>query len=85
MANGKVYTKEFKENAVRLSMVPGKKVTEVAKDLGISVHSLNHWRRQLRREIAPPEDESLEQQNRRLMRELAEAREEAAVIKKAIA
>ncbi len=33
MAQGKPYTKEFKENAVRLSMSPGKTVAEVARVL----------------------------------------------------
>lgn len=91
MAKGTSYTKEFKENAVRLSMSPGKTVAEVARDLGIDVHTLYEWRRS----ITPTghqsplsgagSNETLEQENRRLARELEMAREEAAILKKAIA
>lgn len=81
----KVYTREFRENAVRLSMTAGKSAAGVARELGISLNTLRAWRKEFRRTAPPPDNESLEQENRRLRRELAEAREEAAVIKKAIA
>src|SRR5258706_1493040 len=38
------YTKEFKQEAVELSMRPGVHVKQVAKDLGIPPHTLYHWR-----------------------------------------
>lgn len=45
MGRGKSFPKEFKENAVRLSVTSGKSVAQVAKDLGISQHTLHVWRR----------------------------------------
>jgi transposase len=81
----KEYKQEFRENAVRLSMVPGKKVSAVAHELGISINTLHDWRRQHRKTAAPPSQETLQQQNRRLRRELDALREEAAILKKAIA
>ena len=88
MAKGKPYTKEFRENAVRLSMMPGKSVAAVARELGLSLNTLHDWRRQQRERTTPPpgtDQESLEQQNRRLARENELLREEAAILKKAIA
>jgi transposase len=92
MAKGKAYTREFKENAVRLSMSPGKSVAEVARDLGISAHTLHEWRRSMKpashqstTAAGSANHETLEQENRRLARELEMAREEAAILKKAIA
>jgi len=91
MAKGKPYNKEFRDNAVRLSMMPGKTAAQVAHELGISIYTLHEWRRNARQatstavRTSADEPESLEQQNRRLARELALAREEAAILKKAIA
>lgn len=92
MAKGTSYNNEFKQNAVRLSMSPGKTVVEVARDLGIAVHTLYEWRRT----IKPPGNhspssaavsaagstETLEQENRWLVRELEMSHEEAAILKK---
>ena len=36
----KIYTKEFKEQAVKLSYVSGKSVAETALDLGLPVNSI---------------------------------------------
>lgn len=92
MAKGKPYNKEFRDNAVRLSMMPGKTAAQVARELGVCIDSLYEWRRNARQAASaamgtsgPHGAESLEQQNRRLARELALAREEAAILKKAIA
>ena len=85
MAKGKVYTREFKENAVRLSMTAGKSVSGVARELGISLNTLHAWRKEFRRTAPPPENESLEEENRRLRRDLERTREEAEILKKAIA
>jgi transposase len=85
LAKTKVYTKEFKENAVRLSMSAGKTVAGVARELGVSLNTLNVWRREFRRTAPPPANESLEEENRRLRRELERTREEAEILKKAIA
>ncbi len=41
----KIYTKEFKEQAVKLSFVSGKSIAETASDLGLPVNMLHRWRR----------------------------------------
>jgi Zn-dependent membrane protease YugP len=40
----KVYTREFKEEAVRLAQTTGKPITQVARELGISDTSIHQWR-----------------------------------------
>lgn len=44
----KVYSKEFKEQAVLLSETSGKSVIEIAHDLGISEDMLWRWKRERR-------------------------------------
>ena len=84
MARGKQFTKEFQQNAVRLTKQPGKSVAGVARDLGLSPYTLYEWRRKWDAESEPTSspEETLEQQNRRLRRELERTREEAAILKK---
>ena len=43
----KVYTREFKEEAVRLAQTSGKPITQVARELGISDTSIHQWRKEL--------------------------------------
>ena len=43
----KVYTKEFKEEAVKLVQSSGKPAAQVARDLGISDSALYLWQKQL--------------------------------------
>jgi transposase len=42
----KVYTKEFKEQAVQLAQTSGKPITQVARELGISDTSIHQWRKE---------------------------------------
>jgi transposase len=47
MSQGKTprkYTREFKVQAVEMSMQPGVHVKDVAAKLGIPLHTLYHWR-----------------------------------------
>ena len=48
MTTRKKYTKEFKEEAVRLSEKGEKTVAQQAEDLGISEAQLHAWRREVR-------------------------------------
>jgi transposase len=84
----KVYTREFKLEAVRLSMEPGRTVVGVARELGISDCTLHKWRQELRAdptEAFPgsgrlkPQEEEL----RRLRRALQRAEQERDFLKKA--
>jgi transposase-like protein len=43
----KTYTREFKEEAVRLAQTSGKPITQVARELGISDTSIHQWRKEL--------------------------------------
>jgi transposase len=87
MAKAKSYPKEFRAEAVRLTQTSGKSVAQVAKDLGISFNTLHDWRRQARlnHSLPVPDGETLEQQNKRLARELELVRQERDILKKAIA
>lgn len=87
------YDEEFKRNAVELSYKSGKTVDQVANDLGISRNNLFRWRKEkieygdrafpgsgkLRRGT------EMEEENRRLKKELADVREERDILKKAMA
>ncbi len=43
----KTYTKEFKQEAVRLVENSGKSMSQVARDLGVADSTLYHWCQQL--------------------------------------
>ena len=72
----KVYTSEFKREAVRLSEQQGVSVAQVAQELGVSDYSLYKWRKQARAggELAFPGNGKValtaeQQENVRLKRE----------------
>lgn len=87
MAKARTYSTEFKEEAVRLTVTSGKSVVDVAKDLGISLNTLQTWRQRARAERHLPiaESETPEQKIQRLEHELRLVTEERDIIKKAIA
>jgi transposase-like protein len=45
----KIYTQEFKEQAVKLGHNNGKSVAETAADLGLPANMLHRWRREAKR------------------------------------
>ena len=47
MSTRKEYSKEFKEEAVKLLRSSGKKSLEIATDLGITRNNLLRWKREL--------------------------------------
>ena len=85
------YTKEFKEEAVRLVFDEKLKQVEAARRLGIPKETIRWWIRQYEKtgtvtgsqQSVPVND--LEAENARLRRELAEARMERDILKKATA
>jgi len=83
----KTYTREYKQEAVRLTTEGGISVAQAARDLGINENTLHNWRRQFRQWGAGPtagkDDLSLAEENRRLRKELAATREERDFLKKA--
>ena len=75
---------EYKAEAVKLADRVG--VPDAAEQLGIQPASIYNWRAKLRREETSSVAENrLELENARLRRELAEQKEELALLKKASA
>jgi len=70
----KTYTKEFKEEAVRLVQQGVKSQVQIARDLGIGDSTLSHWRQQMETHgmgafPGSGHQHPLEEENRRLRRE----------------
>src|SRR5437899_659204 len=81
------YTKEFKEQAVQLFETSGKSKTQIARDLGISDSALNKWCKEFEEqgEEAFPgkgHQTAIEEENRKLKREIELLRQERDVLKK---
>jgi transposase len=81
----KKYDEDFKKNAVKLSYASPKSVKEIADDLGIHENLLYNWRRKYTADGDKTKYATLEEENRALRRELAEARKERDMLKKAAA
>jgi transposase len=86
----RIYTTEFKRNAVELSDTSGKTVAQIERDLDIPQGLLYKWRRKYRENGSQaflgkgqltPEQERI----RELERELAVVQQERDILKKAIA
>lgn len=91
MKERRVYTTEFKREAVRLSEQADVSVIQVAQELGVSDYSLYKWRKQARSggELAFPGNGKValsaeQQENQRLKRELERVTQERDVLKKAV-
>lgn len=86
----RVYTAEFKREAVRLLETSGKSGAEIAQELGISDGSLYTWRKQLAEqgEVAFPgkgHQTPAEEELRQLRSENERLKMERDILKKAIA
>ena len=84
------HSREFKLEAVKQVTEHGRPVSEVADGLGINRNLLARWRRQFEAEgeVAFPGHgrmTEVEEENRRLRKELAIARQERDILKKAAA
>jgi transposase len=85
----KTYTAEFKREAVRLAQTSGKPIAQVARELGISDTSIHQWRKELAENGSDAfpgkgHQTQLEEENRRLKRELEIAKQERDILKKAV-
>lgn len=83
----KRYTEQFKAEAMRAVETRGSRtIAEVAEGLGIAEHLLHAWKARAK---AGPETsdrgESVEDENRRLRRELSEVKRDRDVLLKSIA
>jgi transposase len=85
----KTYTQEFKREAVRLVQTSGKSMAQVAREWDISDSSIHQWRKELA-EHGPQafpgsgHQRALEEENRRLKRELERTRQERDRLKKTV-
>jgi transposase len=79
------YDEEFKANAVRL-VTGGRKVPDVAKDLGVSVPALRRWSNDTKAPVNDYEKRiaELEAENRKIKKELADIKEVADILKKSL-
>lgn len=86
----KKYERQFKIDAVSMVVNGERTVASVARDLGLDPNVLHRWKRELSSEKSEafpgkgrlgPQEEEL----RRLRRELAQAKEDSEILKKALA
>ena len=82
------YSEEFREESARLALDNSSSVAQVARDLGVSVWTLRGWVKKYRQKSRAGEvrrAETVEEENRRLKRELCILRQERDILKKAAA
>ena len=85
----KLFTQEFRDEAVRLAQTSGRSRREIASDLGIGRSTLRNWidRRRDRQMEQPPPDrqEDMAAELKRLRRENEVLRQEREILKRATA
>jgi transposase len=91
---GNRYSKEFKQEAVRLLLTSGKTAHQLGRELGVTGVSLATWREEAIRNGDHPEQAKLDGvrvhysvlklENERLKKELEVLREERALLKKSL-
>src|SRR5690349_20694739 len=85
----KVYSKEVKEEAVRLAETSGKPIAQIARELGISDSAIHGWRKESSekgKEAFPGKGHQTdaEEEIRRLKRELERVQQERDILKKVV-
>ena len=85
----RAYSDQFKADAIKLATSSGKTVRQVARELHLEPGSLHTWIRERGKRagdiVAPNTNETLEEEVRRLRRELANLTDERDFLKKATA
>ena len=79
------YDEEFKKNAVNLSYASPRSVRQISEDLGIGENLLYRWRQKYTANGEKTQSSTLEEENKALRKQLAEARVEVDMLKKATA
>lgn len=86
MANKKTYTKEFKEEAVRLAQQNGN-ISETARNLGLQLSVLRRWKKELEdhsEKAFPGKGHTVDEELRQLQRENQRLKETVEILKKAV-
>lgn len=86
MAKRKKYSEEFQRNAVRKMETRGElPLTQLSKQLGVTSSQLYQWKEKLGSQIAGTHQESLEQEVKRLRKDVFRLQQEREILKKATA
>ncbi len=86
MGNQRRFSREFKEEAVRLAQSQDVSIRQVARELGVSHWTLQYWLRQAKKnEGEKPEPLPVEEEVRQLREEVRRLRLEREILKKATA
>jgi transposase len=91
MEKRRIFTREFKEEAVELVRTSGRTRTDIAKDLGVDIGLLNRWKREAEeakdggRKAFPGKGKARDEDMARLRKENANLRETNEILKKAMA
>lgn len=79
------YTEEFRRDTVKLMETSGKSVADIAKDMDIHQSVLRRWHKKFGQDHNGKNNQmELEEENKRLCRELRIMRQERDILKKAI-
>lgn len=93
MKQRKQYDDDFKQDAVRLLVSSGRTLRDVAKELGVEKSNLGRWRQDALEALDRSVDgkptpgmkpSEMEQENRRLRKELSYVTEQRDILKKAV-
>lgn len=84
------YNQEFKDSAIQLCLNTDRTMSSIANDLGMSDKTLSLWVREYKKannikSFKEVKNEDLEAENKRLRKELALAKQERDILKKATA
>lgn len=85
--NNNRYDNEFKTGAVNMVVEKGRSISSVAKDLGVSEPAIRRW---VKAKTEPVDEVSkrlaeLEAENKRLKKELDDAKDTVNILKKSVA
>jgi len=80
----RVFTEDFKKEAVRLTETSGRTISQVAQDLGLGLSTLTRWKRQYREAdlLAGPHEDAA-RELARLRKENEILRQEREILKRA--
>jgi transposase len=86
----RIYSREFKIEALRLASQPGMSMAQVARELGITAGVIGNWKRQLGKsaDLKGSNEKGMSAEaaeNQRLRKENAKLKEERDILKKAAA